>query len=849
MLRATLKSLLARKLRLALSAMAVILGVMFVAGSFVLTDTLGRSFESMFDSAYAHTDVVVQPKPKVDGQIAGGDSPVPGVLTADDKKAIEAIPGVAAVHAIADGEGARVVGSDGKVVTTVGPPRLGGNWLDGVGGAEIRDGHAPQNDNQVVLNVEQAKKAGLKVGDQVTVLTPGGKRTFELAGTFGYAGGLDGRGGVLEVRFTDKVAQELMLGQAGAYTSFDVDAAPGQSPEAVRDAIAARTGGAYEVKTGAELAKTIADQFKSVLDGLNKVLLGFGAVALFVGTFLILNIFSITVAQRTKELALTRALGASRRQMIGSVLAEAIVVGLTGSLLGLAAGLGVGWVLAMVAANVSGLILAPIALPASAVIAAFSVGLVITVLAALLPALRASRVPPIAALQEVATPDRPLTKLSVSGGLVTAAGVALMAYGLTGDGHLWPMLGGVMFAFIGVALLSPLVGKPVVAALGRIFSWSVAGKLGRLNSGRNPRRTAITAAALMIGIALITAASTVLTSGDQSLRGAAAREVHADLLVTGQNSTDVMPTFAHSTMDAIRKIPGVASASSEVYARALVGKHGHGVSVVDDLPAMAAQFSLKPSGSNAGTLSALGPADAIVDADTAVEEGVRVGDAVRVVLPKGDPVEFHIAAIYAENDFYGGYLLGSAALEHLVSPDPSVGTITLADGASESAVRDQISRLLADNPEVSVMTKGEYLDQASGQIGTLLTMVTILLALAILIAVLGVIITLWLSVLERTRELGLLRAIGLGRAATMRMITVEAVVITLFGTLLGLATGVGMGAAVVRSLKGEGITDFAVPWSQLTAYLVAGALVGVFAAVLPSIKAARTDVLKAIAYE
>jgi len=849
MLRATLKSLLARKLRLALSAMAVILGVMFVAGSFVLTDTLGRSFENMFDSAYAHTDVVVMPKPKVDGQMAGGDSPVPGVLTAADKAAIEKIPGVAAAHPIAQAEGARVIGADGKVVTTVGPPRLGGNWLDGVGGAEIRDGHAPQSDNQVVLNVEQAKKAGLKVGDQVTVLTPGGKRTFDLAGTFGYAGGLDGRGGVLEVRFTEKVAQELMLGQAGAYTMFDVDAASGQSVEAVRDAITAQTGGAYEVKTGAELAKSIADQFKSVLDGLNKVLLGFGGVALFVGTFLILNIFSITVAQRTKELALTRALGASRKQMIGSVLAEALVVGLVGSVLGLLAGLGVGWVLALLAANFSGLILAPIALPVSAVIAAFAVGIVITVLAALLPALRASRVPPIAALQEVAMPDRPLTKLTVWGGLVAAVGAGLMGYGLSGDGHLWPMLGGAMFAFIGVALLSPLVGKPVVAVLGRIFSWSVAGKLGRLNSGRNPRRTAITAAALMIGIALITAASTVLTSGDQSLRGTTEREVKADLLVTGQDSTDVVPTFQRSTVDDIRKISGVQSVSSSVRERALVGKQGHGVEIVDDLPALVAQYSLKPAGAGAGALGALGPNDAVVDTETAVEDGVRLGDTVRVVLPKGDPVEFHIVGIYADNDFFRNYILGSAALEHVVSADPTMATITLAGGASEKAVRDQIDTLLAGNPEITVMNKAEYLDQVSGQIGTLLTMVTILLALAILIAVLGVIITLWLSVLERTRELGLLRAIGLGRAATMRMITVEAVVITLFGTLLGLATGVGMGAAVVRSLKGEGITDFAVPWSQLTAYLVAGALVGVFAAVLPAIKAARTDVLKAIAYE
>jgi len=846
MLRATLKSLLARKLRLALSGMAVILGVMFVAGSFVLTDTLGRSFENMFDTAYSHTDVVVTAKDTLGGQSVGGDSPVPGFLTEADRATVKGVSGVADAHGIAQAEGTRVIGADGKVVTTVGPPRLGANWIDGVGGAELRDGHAPLNDGQVLLNVEQARKAGLKVGDQVTVLTPQGRHTFELAGTFGYAGGLDGRGGVLEVRFTEKVAQELMLGQPGAFSSFDVAVAPGQDKAAVRDAVQAKLGDAYSVKTGAELAKSIAEQFTSVLDGLNQVLLGFAGVALFVGTFLILNIFSITVAQRTKELALTRALGASRKQMIGSVLVEALAVGLFGSVFGLAAGLGIGWGLAVVAANFSGLVLAPVALPMSAIIAAFAVGMVITVLAALLPALRASRVPPIAALQEVATPDRPLTRLSVSGGLVTAAGVGLMGYGLAGDGHLWPMLGGVMLAFIGVALLSPLLGRPVVATLGRLFSWSVAGKLGRLNSGRNPRRTAITAAALMIGIALITAASTVLTSGDTSLRGATAREVKADLLVSGQESTDIVPTFDKSKVDQIRQVSGVQTVTSVVWERALVGKQMHGVEIVDDLPSIAAQYSLRPT---AGTLPALGATDAVVDEETAVEDGVRLGDTIRVAMPKGDAVAYHVVGIYALSDFFGSYLLGPAALEHVRSANPAMATITLTPGASEAAVRTQVQALLANDPEITVVNRDEYLDQISGQISTLLTMVTILLALAILIAVLGVVITLWLSVLERTRELGLLRAIGLGRAAMMRMITVEAVVITLFGTLLGLATGIGMGAAVVRSLRGEGITDFAVPWSQLSAYLVAGALVGVFAAVLPAIKAARTDVLKAIAYE
>lgn len=843
MLRATLKSLLGRKLRLALSALAVILGVMFVAGSFVLTDTLGRSFENMFDSAYAHTDVVVLPK---------SDDGPPKLLSDKELADVNAVTGVADAEGIAQAEGARVVGKDGKVVTTVGPPRLGANWIDGVGGAEIRDGKAPQADDEVVLNVALANQAGLHVGDTVDVLTTQPRKTFKLVGTFGYAGGLDGRGGVLEVRFTKAAAQQLMLDQPGAYTFFDVKADPGQSPAAVRDAVQAKLGNGFEVKTGAEMAKAIADQFKSVLDGLNKVLLGFGGVALFVGVFLILNIFSITVAQRTKELALARALGASKRQMIGSVLTEALIVGLAGAVLGLGAGIGVGWILSTVAAGMASLPLAPIAVPLSAIIAAVSVGVVITMIAALLPALRASRVPPIAALQEVATPDRPLTKLTVSGAAVTAAGAALMGYGLTGSGHLWPMLGGVMLAFIGVALLSPVLGRPVVALLGRLFSWSVAGRLGRLNSGRNPRRTAITAAALMIGIALITGASTILHSGDVSLRGTLDRDVKADLLVSGQQSSDVEPTFAAAKVDQIRRIPGVTTVTSTVGTGVMVTHAGSGskerryVEIVDDVPALAQQYSLKTV---AGSLATPGADEVVVDSDTATDQHLAVGDIVTVAMPKGDPVQYKLTGIYQTNDFYSEYLFGPSALASVRSPQPSMATITLAQGVDANAAKKQVAALVNDDPEITVTTRAEYLEQVSGQLGTLLTMVTVLLGLAIIIAVLGVIITLWLSVLERTRELGLLRAIGLGRSATMRMITVEAVVITLFGTLLGLGTGVGIGAAVVRSLHGDGITSFAVPWSQLGTYLIAGALVGVIAAVLPAIKAARTNVLRAIAYE
>jgi putative ABC transport system permease protein len=849
MLRATFKSLLSRKLRLVLSGLAVILGVMFVSGAFVLTDTLGRSFDGLFATVYANTDVGVSAKPKVN---AGGfdDDEEGATLPASVVDRVRNVPGVASATGLVSADGARVIGKNGKVVTTFGPPRLGENWRGESDLLKLREGHGPTADNEIAVNAATAKAAGLKLGDEVGVLTLQPKKTFKVVGIFGYSGGRDSLGGAQEVAFTEPVAQELMLGEKGVYSNIEVRAGPGVAQAKLRDDIAAAIGAGYQVRTGDELRTEAAKGVKEGLSFFNNILLGFAGVALFVGTFLILNTFSIIVAQRTRELALMRALGGSRRQMIGSVLVEAIVIGVLASVLGLAAGVGVGAGLAWVFGNTGGaaLELAGVGVPAAAVISAFAVGILITVVAALLPALRASRIAPIAALQEAATPDRPLTKLSVSGAIVGAAGGTALGLGLSGNGGdntLWLILGGVLVTFIGVALLTPLLARPVVAVLGRLFSWSVPGKLGRLNSGRNPRRTAITAAALMVGLALITGVNVILTSATKSLHRTANEQVTADLIIAG-DSGDQPATFDPAVLEQTQRMPGVARTAAEYDDIAKVGDEVRGVGAVPDIASYAAMFKLRATG---GTLAWTGKEQAIVDEERAKEHNAKVGDTVTMQFPRGEPHQVTVVGIYAKNDATGGWLVSGDLIADFRVAQPMWGFVTVTPGTSVADVQKRIDALLADSPEVSVANRSEFVDQQAAEVDTLLTMIQILLALAILIAVLGVINTLALSVLERTRELGLLRAIGLRRAQAMRMVTVEAVVISVFGALLGLAVGTGLGAAVVRALRDEGFSDLAFPWSSMATYLGLAAVVGVVAAVLPAIRAARVNVLTAIAHE
>ncbi|HWH00166.1 MAG TPA: ABC transporter permease [Pilimelia sp.] len=849
MLRATLKSLLARKVRLLLSGLAVILGVMFVSGAFVLTDTLGRSFDALFSTVYADTDVAVSARPKVEVSEMEGEqtgAPIPAAV----RDTVRAVPGVAEVTGLAIADGARVIGRDGKVVTTFGAPRFGENWLGESDLVRLREGRGPRADHEIAVNAALAKAAGLTVGQQVGVLTLAPKRTFTLVGVFEYSGGRDSLGGSMSVAFTEPVAQELMLGARGVYSQLSVVAADGVDHAALRDRVAVALGEGYVVRTGEQLAREQAAGLQEGLSFFNRILLGFAGVALFVGIFLILNTFSIIIAQRTRELALMRAVGASRRQVIGAVLVEAVVIGLVASVLGLGAGIGVGALLAYVFGQVGGgLELAGVAVPPAAVIGAFTVGLLVTVAAALLPALRASRIAPVAAMQEAATPDRPLTRLTVAGAVVAALGGAALTLGLSGragDATTWAVLVGVLVSFIGVALLTPMVSRPVVSLVGRLFAWSVPGRLGRLNSGRNPRRTAVTAAALMVGIALITGVSVVLDSAKRSLAGLAEDTVKAELFIAGEQSGPRPPTFDAAVLERTAALPGVARVAGLYSDLGTVGGERDYVLATNDAAALRDIFGLTAT---AGAVGPLRPGQAIVDADTAGERGLRAGGTVTVQHSRGQPRTYTVVGVYATTELFSGLVLPQESARDFAVPQPVQALLQLAPGAAVAQVQSQVATLLADSPEVSVVDRSGFLAQQTAQLDVLLTMIQILLALAILIAVLGVVNTLALSVLERTRELGLLRAVGLRRAQTMRMVTVESVVISVFGALLGLAVGVGLGAAVVRSLRDEGITDLVLPWSQMAMFLLLAGVVGVVAAVVPAIRAARINVLGAIAHE
>jgi putative ABC transport system permease protein len=478
------------------------------------------------------------------------------------------------------------------------------------------------------------------------------------------------------------------------------------------------------------------------------------------------------------------------------------------------------------------------------------VGLGITWVAALMPALRASRIPPVAAMRDAATPDKPLTGITIIGATVFALGAGVLGAGLAGVGNntttLWLILAGVLVSFIGVALLTPIISRPIVSVLGGLFSWSVPGMLGRRNSSRNPRRTAITAAALMVSIALVTGVSTVLASATTSISKAVEDQLNAELIIAGQQTGPIPPSFDKAVVEETQEIDGVKQVAAVSYDIAKVdGKDDFAVAV-NDLTAVREVLGLKTA---KGNMSTLGDHDVVVDEDTAKDKGYALGSSIKAQFMRGDEQTYNITGIYEPSETQRGLLFPEATAALFRSSEPNQALIQLDPGASVSEVQAEVETLLKDSPEVSVQDQSAFVKQATSIFDTILLMIQLLLALAMVIAVLGIINTLALSVIERTRELGLLRAVGLRRSQTMRMITVESVVISVFGALLGVVVGVGLGAAVVQALKNEGFTDLSLPWMQMAIYLAVSALIGVVAAVLPAIRAARLNVLNAIAYE
>jgi putative ABC transport system permease protein len=851
MFKATLKSLLARKLRLLLSGLAVVLGVMAVSGALVLTDNLGRSFDALFQTVNQNLDVQVSGTQNVQGAEQDGEPvtrPIPATLVGT----VAAVPGVRSAIGAVIVDGARVIGPDDKVIGSAGPPRFGVGWRGEVGFTQLRQGRGPQAPGEITIDAGLAKQGHFQLGDQVGVLTLQPKRTFTLVGIFGYTGGRDSLGGETRVAFTEPVAQQLMLGRQGAYSVINVQAQQGVSAGALRDAIQAKLGGGYLVRTRQQVAADQATDVEAFLGFIRAFLLGFAAVALFVGGFLILNTFSILVAQRTRELALLRALGAGRGQVLRSVLVEAVVVGLLAATLGLVAGLGVAVGLRAVMEAQSGVRFpdAELTLPAAAIAASYLVGVLITIVAALLPALRASRVAPMAALRDAATSDRPLTALTIMGtvpALLGVVAVAVALFGDLGDATLPALVGGVLLAFVGVAMLTPAIARPAVALLGRALAWTTPGELGRRNSARNPRRTAITAAALMVGVALVTGVSVLASSLQASLEGVVGQSLAAELIISGDQTGRSAATYDPAVIDQVNQLPGVAQAAAVHTDVAQLGDETTEVAA-GDLAAMADMFRLRAT---AGELRRLHPGELVIDDEYAAEHDLAVGRTLQVATQRGGSQPYTVVGVFQRSRLVPGPVLLPLedARTGFRSPQANFGYIRLRQGADVDAIRRQVEALLADNPEVGVRSQADFLAQLASQVDTAVVMLYVLLGLSILIAVLGIINTLALSILERTRELGLLRAIGMFRSQVTQMVAVESVVIALFGALLGVLVGSALGAAVVRAVPDELVSVLSLPWASTALVLGLAVLVGLAAAVLPVVRAARTDLLRAIAYE
>jgi putative ABC transport system permease protein len=836
MLRATIKSLLARKLRLLLSALAIVLGVSFVSGAFVLTDSLGKTFDNLFGTVTKD----------LGAQVRGGVQSDFGDFDSDQTRAkvptsvlatVKGVDGVAEANPTVSGPSV-AVGTDGKPVSSDGAPNIGTNWSDAPSTQQkIVEGNPPRAPDEIAMDPDYAEKTKHHVGDSVTVLNRTGQQQYKLVGLARYLDGKSSLGGETYVFYPLATAQKV-LDFPNSYETIDVVAKPGVSQTDLRDRLAAVLPKGTEAITGKQFADEQTSDIKDGLSFLNTFLLVFAAVALFVGAFIIFNTFSILVAQRTRELALMRALGASRRQVTRSVLFESVIVGLIASAVGLGLGIGVALGLkALFGAFGAGLPSGPTVILPRTVLAAFAVGVVVTAVAALVPARRAARIAPVAAMRDAAHVDRPLTRQTIGGSIILVLGAAAMAVGLTGHGL--AILGiGTLLAFIGVALLSPLVSRPVTRLVGSLFARQIPGKLGRQNALRNPRRTASTAAALMIGLALVSAVGVLGASLNGSIKSVVNNALGADFVLNTQAAA-----ITPEAMNAVKGTSGVAA----VYGLRFDGIKVNGKrtdALATDPAAIGQTMSLDK---RQGEIT-LGPGTLLMNDTLLTDNGWHVGQQLDVAFRDGKTEKLTIAGSYKRNELLGNYVLDQSASAHFQQHTLyQAAMVKLAAGANSGQVRTQLQAALKAYPNVELQDRSQFIKEATDQINQLVQFLTVLLVLSVLIAVLGIVNTLALSVLERTRELGLLRAVGMSRRQVKRMVRVESVVIAVFGGLLGLAVGAVFGIALQRALVDQGVTELLFPYVRLLAYLVLAAVAGVIAAWLPARRASRLNVLTAIA--
>ncbi|MFF4384957.1 ABC transporter permease [Kitasatospora sp. NPDC001547] len=852
LLKTSLRSFFAHKGRMALSLIAVVLSVAFVSGTLVFSNTATGTFDKLF--AATASDVSVQPpKPTEDQEQQAAVKP-PTLPVALERQ-LAALPGVRnAVGQVMVENAVLVNPATNKLVgPTTGAPTLAGNWTDTPSNpVKITSGHAPRGPTELVLDADTVKKAKLGLGDRLRVENPLGRHDFTIVGIGTFTTTNPGAA----LAFLDTpTAQRVLLGEE-AFSTVEAYGDGSRGNDRLKADALAALGGGYQVKTAAEQKADRSEQVGKGLGFMKYAMLGFAFVSAIVGAFLIVNTFSMLVAQRTREIGLLRAVGGSRRQVNRSVLVEALILGVLGSTLGVAAGLGVAvGLIRLMSAIGMDLKAADLRIGPDVFVAGYALGIVVTLLAAWFPARRASRISPMAALRDHGTPAESRANLvrTVLGLLLTAGGGALLVLGAgaekaaTGGRYLGL---GVVVTLVGFVVLGPLLVSAVVRVLGALLPalFGPSGRLAQRNAMRNPRRTGATAAALMIGLALVIASAVFSSSAVTSTSAQIDKSVGADYIVSG-GRTAVTPEM----IDAVRRTPGIDHVTTQRFFAAKV-RLPDGRTARTDLTAVPPTFF----GSDFRPTVDSGAADSIqrgslgIGAAFAKDHGLKVGDQVTVEYGQGRTQAVPVGAVFGRGGLFGdASFVAVDTMEKAVpaAEQPPVWTFfaKAARGADVERTLAAIEDALKEYPQLTIKDRAGYKELAQSQINTLLYLIYGLVALSITVAVLGVVNTLALSVVERTREIGLLRAIGLSRRQLRRMIRLESVVIAVFGAVLGTGLGLAWGVTAQRVLREQGLGTLSVPTVTVAVTLAASVLIGLFAALVPAFRAGRMNVLAAIA--
>ncbi|MER5181778.1 FtsX-like permease family protein [Streptomyces sp. NPDC002896] len=856
-MKTSMRNFFAHKGRMALSAVAVVLSVAFVCGTLVFTDTMNTTFDKLF--ATTASDVTVSAKGASDSGETQAGNGKPPVMPASVLGEVRGVDGVKSAEGTVFSTSVTVVDADKDSLSpTSGAPTIVGNWnANDARTMKITSGAAPRGSGQIMVDADTADKHHLGLGDEIGVITAVGTHKAKVSGIAEFT--VTNPGAAIFYLDT-KTAQQTLVGERGVYTNINVTAASGVSDAQLKKDVAAGLDSAYKVQTAKEVADANAEDVQGFLGVMKYAMLGFAGIAFLVGIFLIINTFSMLVAQRTREIGLMRAIGSSRGQVNRSVLAEALLLGFSGSVLGVGAGVGLAIGL-MKLMGMMGMHLSTddLTVAWTTPVVGLVLGVVVTVLAAYLPARRAGKVSPMAALRDAGAPaDARAGRVRVLLGLfLTGAG----GYGLylaaaadkASEGSLW-LGGGVVLTLIGFVVIGPLLAGGVVrvisAVLLRLFG--PVGRMAERNALRNPRRTGATGAALMIGLALVACLSVVGSSMVASATDQLDKTVGTDFIVQSDRGQPITP----QAVEAAKSAKDVERVTEYKVLDATLttpdGRTSKGETINAADPSYAQDLRTETV---AGDLSdAYRPDSMSVFEGFAKKHRIEVGSKVEVDFKDGSTAELTVRAITSDDVVIdkGAMYASIATAARYVPADKMPLDVLLfasAKDGQEAAAYKSLKAALHDYPQYTVRDQTDYKQALKDQIGQLLNMIYGLLALAVIVAILGVVNTLALSVVERTREIGLMRAIGLSRRQLRRMIRLESVVIALFGALLGLGLGMGWGATAQKLLALEGLTVLEIPWPTITAVFVASAFVGLFAALVPAFRAGRMNVLNAIATE